>query len=315
MKNFLYDERILATNIYNNGFKNGYDRREALLLAKYFRHILGYGDTRIRKKIIEACSKDIYFNAVSESSAIKSFVRNSKKDFFVKTTVFITKKEIEKAKTIKNYKKSLTKNAFAVKKLGYKELDLEMPVYDITVDCDTHSFIANNMIVHNSTCLTRVRTANGVAQMTAIMDVSEAKKRIEKIYSKKVYFISDGGCKESGDICKALCFADMVMVGNLFAGTTEAPGNVVFGSTGALYKEYVGSSTHKSHYVEGVKGMVPFKGGVLEVLEELLEGLRSCCSYQGCDNLIDLKEDPEFMSISSAGLKESKAHDVTVSLV
>lgn len=219
------------------------------------------------------------------------------------------------AKTIKNYKKSLTKNAFAVKKLGYKELDLEMPVYDITVDCDTHSFIANNMIVHNSTCLTRVRTANGVAQMTAIMDVSEAKKRIEKIYSKKVYFISDGGCKESGDICKALCFADMVMVGNLFAGTTEAPGNVVFGSTGALYKEYVGSSTHKSHYVEGVKGMVPFKGGVLEVLEELLEGLRSCCSYQGCDNLIDLKEDPEFMSISSAGLKESKAHDVTVSLV
>lgn len=103
MKNFLYDERILATNIYNNGFTNGYDRRETLLLAKYFRHILGYGDTRIRKKIIEACSKDIYFNAVSESSAIKSFVRNSKKDFFVKTTVFITKKEIEKAKTIKNF--------------------------------------------------------------------------------------------------------------------------------------------------------------------------------------------------------------------
>jgi len=103
MKNFLYDERILATNIYNNGFTNGYDRKEALLLAKYFRHILGYRDTRIRKKIIEACSKDIYFNGVSESSAIKSFVRNSKKDFFVKTTVFITKKEIEKAKTIKNF--------------------------------------------------------------------------------------------------------------------------------------------------------------------------------------------------------------------
>lgn len=103
MKSFLYDEKVLATNIYNNGFTNGYDRKEALLLAKYFRHILGYGDTRIKKKIIEACSKDIYFNAVTESSSIKSFVRNSKKDFFVKTSLFITKREIEKVKTIKNF--------------------------------------------------------------------------------------------------------------------------------------------------------------------------------------------------------------------
>lgn len=103
MKSFLYDERILANNIYNNGFTNGYDRKEALLLAKYFRHVLGYGDTRIKKKIIEACSKDIYFNAVTESSSIKFFVRNSKKDFFVKTNVFVTKKEIEKVKKIKNF--------------------------------------------------------------------------------------------------------------------------------------------------------------------------------------------------------------------
>jgi hypothetical protein len=103
MKSFLYDEKVLAINIYNNGFTNGYDRKEALLLAKYFRHVLGYGDTKIKNKIIEACSKDPYFNAVSESSSIKSFVKNSKKDFFAKTNIFITKEEIEKSKTIKNF--------------------------------------------------------------------------------------------------------------------------------------------------------------------------------------------------------------------
>lgn len=168
-------------------------------------------------------------------------------------------------------------------------------------------------LVDGSTCLTRVRTANGVAQMTAIMDVSETKKRLERIYSKKLYFISDGGCKEAGDICKALCFADMVMAGNLFAGTKEAPGKLLIGNSGSFHKEYVGSSTHKGKYVEGVKGMVPYKGEFMGVLEELLEGVRSCCSYQGCKNLVELKDEPEFMAISSAGLRESMAHDVNVS--
>jgi IMP dehydrogenase len=165
-----------------------------------------------------------------------------------------------------------------------------------------------------STCLTRVRTANGVAQMSAIMEVYEVKQKLEKLYNKKYYFISDGGCKEAGDICKALCFADMVMVGNLFAGTKEAPGNLITTNKG-FFKEYVGSSTHKSSYVEGVKGMVPYKGDFADVLEELLEGIRSCCSYQGVNNLKDLKEDPQFLQISSSGLKESKAHDIEVFMV
>ena len=218
------------------------------------------------------------------------------------------------SKTLKSYKKRQLADFFIIKKSQLKDLEKEIPVYDLTVDCDSHSFIADNMIVHNSTCLTRVRTANGVAQMSAIMEVYEVKKKLEKIYDKKYYFISDGGCKEAGDICKALCFADMVMVGNLFAGTKEAPGNLITTNKG-FFKEYVGSSTHKSSYVEGVKGMVPYKGDFADVLEELLEGIRSCCSYQGVNNLKDLKEDPQFLQISSSGLKESKAHDIEVFMV
>lgn len=103
MKSFLYDEKEMATKIYNNGFTNGYDRRETLLLAKYFRHILGYGDLKLKNKIIDFCSRDKYFNAVTESSQIKSFVKNSKYDFVINTSVFITKDEINRVTLVKNF--------------------------------------------------------------------------------------------------------------------------------------------------------------------------------------------------------------------
>jgi IMP dehydrogenase len=124
-------------------------------------------------------------------------------------------------------------------------------------------------------------------------------------------FIADGGIKSAGDIVKALCFADMVMVGNLFAGSDEAPGGIEI-INGNRYKQYAGSSTHKTNHIEGVTAIVPAKGPVQDILTKLIEGLRSGCSYQGAHNLTALKNNPAFTRITNAGLKESHPHDVIV---
>ena len=169
-----------------------------------------------------------------------------------------------------------------------------------------------------SLCTTRIETGNGVPQLTALIDVAEAQRQLNELERTRTYphekrrtypFIADGGIKNAGDIVKALCFADMVMVGNLFAGTDEAPGEIV-DMGGRSYKRYVGSSTHKTNHVEGVAAMVPYKGPVEHVLTKLIEGLRSGCSYQGAHNLTELKDNPVFMRITGAGLQESHPHDV-----
>lgn len=167
-----------------------------------------------------------------------------------------------------------------------------------------------------SLCTTRIETGNGVPQLTALMDVQEVQRELllrDKARgnnSKRTYpFISDGGIKSAGDIVKCLCFADMVMIGNLFAGCEETPGEVRI-IDGISYKEYVGSSTHKTSHVEGVAALVPSKGSYKHLLTRLLEGLRSGCSYQGAHNLDELKDNPTFIKITNAGLKESHPHDV-----
>ena len=167
-----------------------------------------------------------------------------------------------------------------------------------------------------SLCTTRVETGNGVPQLTALMDISLVRLALamhNKVgyptINRPMYIIADGGIKSAGDVVKALCFADMVMVGNLFAGCTETPGKTLI-IDGVSYKEYVGSSTHKANHVEGVAALVPTKGTYQSVLTKLLEGLRSGCSYQGCLNLKELRDNPEFIRITNAGLKESHPHDV-----
>jgi IMP dehydrogenase len=160
-----------------------------------------------------------------------------------------------------------------------------------------------------SLCTTRIETGNGVPQLTALMDVAEARKyRLQD--SKSAFIIADGGIKNAGDIVKALCFADMVMAGNIFAGCTETPGTVL-SIMGKTYKEYRGSSTHKTSHVEGVAAIVPTKGTFKSILDKLIEGLRSGCSYQGAANLQELKEDPEFIRITNAGLIESYPHNIS----
>jgi IMP dehydrogenase len=174
-----------------------------------------------------------------------------------------------------------------------------------------------------SLCTTRIETGNGVPQLTALMDVKEVQQKLrdleaqrypysDEISKRKTFpFIADGGIKNAGDIVKALCFADMVMVGNLFAGCVETPGEIHVMS-GIPHKEYRGSSTHKANHIEGVAAWVPCTGKYKNVLTKLLEGLRSGCSYQGADSLIELKDSPTFIRITSAGLRESHPHDVII---
>jgi len=170
-----------------------------------------------------------------------------------------------------------------------------------------------------SLCTTRIETGNGVPQLTALMDVDRVRKerlallrtRDEIPTKRYLPIIADGGIKNAGDIVKALCFADMVMIGNVFAGCTETPGEIM-SIEGRSYKRYVGSSTHKANHVEGVAAIVPTKGSYKEILEKLLEGVASGCSYQGVHNLEKLRDNPEFIRITGAGLRESHPHDVMI---
>ena len=168
-----------------------------------------------------------------------------------------------------------------------------------------------------SLCTTRIETGNGVPQLTALMDIADAQRQIReleqtKLGSKRTFpFISDGGVKCIGDIVKSLCFADMVMTGNMFAGCLETPAPVrEIG--GISYKEYVGSSTHKTNHVEGVSALVPCKGTYDSILTKMLEGLKSGCSYQGAENLTELKDNPAFIRITNSGLIESHPHNVII---
>lgn len=174
-----------------------------------------------------------------------------------------------------------------------------------------------------SLCTTRIETGNGVPQLTALMEVAQRRlylqaprvngltpfKPLQPEVEHPMYIIADGGIKSAGDVVKALCFADMVMIGNLFAGCEETPGKRLV-IDGVSYKEYVGSSTHKANHIEGVAALVGTKGSYHLVLNKLLEGLRSGCSYQGSQNLAELKDNPTFIRITNAGLKESHPHDV-----
>lgn len=158
-----------------------------------------------------------------------------------------------------------------------------------------------------SLCLTRIETGNGYPQLSALNNICNG------CYTDRdgqyPMFIADGGIRSAGDCVKSLVFADLVMIGNLFAGTDEAPGEIIQ-SNGLKYKRYEGSSTYKLNHIEGVSALVHYKGRLIDVVTKLVEGIRSGCSYQGAYNLQELKEDPEFVIISNAGLKESHPHSV-----
>ena len=175
-----------------------------------------------------------------------------------------------------------------------------------------------------SICTTRVVTGAGVPQITAILDCYRAAK------GTGVPIIADGGIKFSGDITKALAAgAAAVMIGGLFAGTEESPGETILyqgrtfksyrgmGSLGAMeagsadrYSQE-GAARGKS-VPEGIEGQVPYKGALSALVDQLVGGVRSGMGYCGAANLKDLQENSKFIRISQAGLRESHVHDVII---
>lgn len=209
-----------------------------------------------------------------------------------------------------------------VKILDTQRLNLALPVYDIEVDCPTHSFIADNAIVHNSICTTRVVAGVGVPQLSAIAQCVSAAEAFG------VPVIGDGGIKHSGDIVKAIAAgASTVMLGSLLGGTEESPGDLIWegdraykryrgmGSVGAMIRgsseRYFQKGTPRQKLVaEGVEAKVPYRGQVGDVLHQLLGGLRAGMGYTGCATIEQLRHEAEFTRISNAGLRESQVHDV-----
>ncbi len=176
-----------------------------------------------------------------------------------------------------------------------------------------------------SICTTRVVAGVGVPQITAVLESSRAAQRYG------IPLIADGGIKFSGDITKALAAgADSVMIGSLFAGTDESPGEMVL-YQGRSYKMYRGmgsieamKSGSKDRYgqddveselklvPEGIEGRVPYKGPISSSIYQLLGGVRSGMGYLGCRTLKELKEKSRFTKITAAGLRESHVHDVII---
>jgi IMP dehydrogenase len=177
-----------------------------------------------------------------------------------------------------------------------------------------------------SICTTRVITGAGIPQITAIADVAKVAG------PKGVPVIADGGIKYSGDITKAIAAgADTVMLGNLLAGTEEAPGEVVM-YQGRAYKIYRGMGSisvmkegkSSDRYMqdvlagtnklvpEGIEGRVPYKGSTTAIVQMLVGGLKAGMGYAGCRTIAELKTKAEFIKITRASLKESHVHDVVI---
>ena len=176
-----------------------------------------------------------------------------------------------------------------------------------------------------SICTTRIIAGIGVPQITAILEIKAA------LEGQNVSIIADGGIRFSGDIAKAIAAgADSVMLGSLFAGTEEAPGKVEL-FQGRSFKTYrgmgsIGAMTERqdaNRYLqedvdaeklvpEGIEGRVPYKGWVINVINQLIGGVRQCMGYIGCRTIQEMHENSEFVEITNAGMTESHVHDVMI---
>jgi IMP dehydrogenase/GMP reductase len=225
------------------------------------------------------------------------------------------------------HRKRQTESNLVIKKLEMRDIGLSLPVYDIEVDCPSHTFIADNAIVHNSICTTRVVAGVGVPQVTAVYDAAQA------LADHDVPVIADGGVRSSGDIAKAIAAgADTVMLGSMLAGTDEAPGEVIV-AQGERFKEYRGMgslgamkarSFSKDRYFqgdvedveklipEGIEGRVPYKGPLAPIVHQVVGGLRQSMGYCGAATIEEMKARTRFTRITAAGLQESHPHGVTI---
>ena len=177
-----------------------------------------------------------------------------------------------------------------------------------------------------SICTTRIVSGVGMPQVSAVTNVAQALK------NKGIPVISDGGVRYSGDLAKGLAAgANSMMIGGLFAGTEEAPGEVELyqgrsyktyrgmGSLGAMAEEYGSSDRYfqendevEKLIPEGIEGRVPYKGALDAVIHQLCGGIRAALGYTGCTNLEEMRDKAKFVRLTSAGFKESHVHDVAI---
>ena len=177
-----------------------------------------------------------------------------------------------------------------------------------------------------SICTTRIIAGVGVPQISAVANVAEALRDTD------VPIIADGGVRYSGDLAKAVAAgAHTVMIGSLFAGTEEAPGEVELfqgrsyksyrgmGSIGAMTQQHGSSDRYfqegsavEKLVPEGIEGRVPYKGSGLAIINQLMGGVRSSMGYVGCQNIAEMRVKPAFTRVTSAGMRESHVHDVTI---
>ncbi|MGH9949711.1 MAG: IMP dehydrogenase, partial [Pyrinomonadaceae bacterium] len=219
----------------------------------------------------------------------------------------------------------------AIKKIKSKMPEVQLVAGNVATADATKELISAGVdavkigIGPGSICTTRVVTGAGVPQIYAIHEAVNAAK------GSDVPIIADGGIKFSGDVAKAIASgADCVMIGSLFAGTEEAPGEVILfqgrnfktyrgmGSIGAMKK---GSSdryaqeltkTDSKFVPEGIEGRVAYKGSVADMVTQLVGGLRAGMGYTGCRSIAELHKNAKFVRITSAGLRESHVHDVII---
>jgi len=219
----------------------------------------------------------------------------------------------------------------AVKKIKSKHSNIQVVAGNVATYEGTRELIdagadaVKTGVGPGSICTTRVVTGAGIPQITAISECVRATK------DTNIPIIADGGIKYSGDLVKALATgADTVMIGSLFAGVEEAPGEVILfqgryfksyrgmGSIGAMKEgskdRYAQESTDiESKLVpEGIEGRVPYRGTLAEMVTQLVGGLRSGMGYTGCHTIKELQQNAKFVRITSAGLRESHVHDVII---
>ncbi|MFC1751481.1 IMP dehydrogenase, partial [Pseudomonadota bacterium] len=176
-----------------------------------------------------------------------------------------------------------------------------------------------------SICTTRIISGVGVPQITAVANVAKA------LEGTGVPFIADGGIRFSGDMAKAIVAgAYTCMVGGMFAGTEEAPGEVEL-FQGRTYKAYRGMGSlgamqqgSSDRYFqdneggveklvpEGIEGRVPYKGSMMTIIHQMMGGVRASMGYTGCHNLDEMRSKPQFVRVTNAGMNESHVHDVTI---
>lgn len=201
----------------------------------------------------------------------------------------------------------------------------EVPVYDIEVDCPTHSFVAGNTIVHNSICTTRIETGMGKPQVTAVYDCARAVEKYD------IPVCSDGGVTKKGDVSIAIAAgAHSVMMGRMFAGTDEAPGDKIVRSDGSTVMMYRGmgsasairdSSSSRKRYggsdgydplPEGVEAEIPYQGPVSVIISDITKALRKSMAYVGSKDIAEHRSDTTLVRITNSGLRESQPHDIVV---